>query len=452
MSKTNVLSNFAHSNEIIRKAVASVMATKAAKPSTFRLSVVTPDDVLEEGTGQYKMEAQVVLQLINTAYAELVSALNRTTRKEQLIPLNDRHRHASGWDDQYDGSEEPEETEESIETQIVNAADRAEVILRYAKHIASIKAGGAEWLTGFEVDAWVPVVGLQDDKDGKFTVKEVVEACASGVNLETHILMGRVTKVRSVVDNRLLNFTPWCKAQVSTAKRKEKISDWTMKCAYAATLNVELHDIPVNDAINYIGDLVSQPAFNRKTSRLEDAVRQVGNAKYLSVAYAIKSNAAALKVNESELNKTYIKASEYLPYSDMLFIDLATVQASDEWADHQLDLDVQAAEADAKAEVRAAMREQIMFGIEKRALEVANTRSQADAIRALIAKDRAALLALMPAPAPVDEAAKAKKAEAAKKAAATRAKNAAAKEAVKHVKGVHKASNKPNLNVNGTRH
>lgn len=405
---------------------------------------------MEEGTGQYKMEAQVILQLINTAYAELVSALNRVTRKDQLIPLNDRHRHASGWDDQYDGAEEPEETEESIETQVVNAADRAEVILRYGKHIASIKAGGAEWLTGFEIDAWVPVVGLTDDKDGKFTVKEVVESCASGVNLETHILMGRVTKVRSVVDNRLMNFTPWCKAQVGTAKRKEKVTDWTMKCAYAATLDITLQDIPVNDAINYIGDLVSKSAFNRKTTRLEDAVRQVGNSKYLSIAYSIKQNAAALRINEAELNKTYLKASEYLPYSDMLFTDIANIQASEEWADHELDMQVAQAEAEAKADVRQAVREQIMFGIEKRALEVANTRAQADAIRAIIAKDRAEMLKPAPVEAPpVDDA---KKAAAKAKAAATRAKNTAAKKAAAHVKGVHKASNKPNLNVNGTRH
>lgn len=448
---TNALNNFAHTNATIRKAVDSIMTTKTMKPSSFRLSVITPNDVVEEGSGQYKMEAQVVLQLINTAYAELVSALNRVTRKDQLIPLNDRHRHASGWNDIYDGSEEPEETEESIETQVINAADRAEVILRYAKHIASIKAGGAEWLTGFEIDAWVPVLGLTNDPDGKFTVKEVVDACASGINLETHILMGRVTKVRSVIDNRLLNFTPWCKAQVSTAKQKGKISDWTMKCAYAATLNVELHDIPVNDAINYIGDLVSKQAFNRKTTRLEDAVRQVGNSKYLSVAYAIKQNAAALKVNESELNKAYLKAAEYLPYSDMLFADIAKVQASDEWADHELDMQVAQAEADAKADVRAALREQVMFGIEKRALDVANTRAQADAIRAIIAKDRAALLTPTMSQEEVDAKAKAKAATKAK-AAATRAKNKAEKAGAAKLKGIHKASVMPSLNPEGVRH
>ncbi len=450
---TNILSNFAHTDSTIALCISKLMAVKPVNPKTFRLSVLTPDDTQEEGTGQYQVEAQVILQLLNTAYAEVVSALNRVTRKDQLIPLNDRHRHNSGWDDQYDGGEndaEPEETELSIEDQIVHAVDRAEVVLRYGKHIASIKQGGAEWLTGFEVDAWVPVAGLTDDKDGKFTVDSVKAACESEVDLETHILAGRVVKVRTVVDNRLMNFTAWCQAQVSAAKRKEKVTDWTRKCAYAATMGIELHDVPVNDAMNYIGDLVSKPAFNRKTSRLEDAVRQVGNAKYLSIAYALKSNVAALKVKDAELNKTFIKAFQYLPYSDMLQIDIQTTLKSEDWLDHQLSLDIKQSEQDAKQNLRQAMREQAMFGMEQMAVQAQATNQQAQALRDMIAQQRAALYAPKPSAeqvqaeidAKADYAQKVKARQA--KAAATRKANAA----TKHLTGIAGTSNMPSYNVN----
>ena len=447
---TNILSNFAHTNSTIALCISKLMAVKPVNPNTFRLSVLTPDDVQEEGTGQYQVEAQVILQLLNTAYAEVVSALNRVTRKDQLIPLNDRHRHNSGWDDQYDGGEndaEPEETELSIEDQIVHAVDRAEVVLRYGKHIASIKQGGAEWLTGFEVDAWVPVAGLTDDKDGKFTIDSVKQACESEVDLETHILAGRVVKVRTVVDNRLQGFTAWCQAQVSTAKRKEKVTDWTRKCAYAATMGIELHDVPVNDAMNYIGDLVSKPAFNRKTSRLEDAVRQVGNAKYLSIAYALKSNVAALKVKDAELNKTFIKAFQYLPYSDMLQIDIQATLKSEDWLDHQLSLDIKQSEQDAKQNLRQAMREQAMFGMEQLAVQAQATNNQAQALRDMIAQQRAALYAPKPSAEQVQAEidAKTEKAKARQaKAAATRKANAAAK----HLTGIAGTSNMPSYSTN----
>ncbi len=454
---TNILSNFAHTNTTIALCISRLMAVKSINPNTFRLSVLTPDDTQEEGTGQYQVEAQVILQLLNTSYAEVVSALNRVTRKDQLIPLNDRHRHNSGWDDQYDGGEndaEPEETELTLEDQIVHAVDRAEIVLRYGKHIASIKQGGAEWLTGFEVDAWVPVQGLTDDKDGKFTVDQVKAACESEVDLETHILAGRVVKVRTVVDNRLMNFTAWCQAQVSAAKRKEKVTDWTRKCAYAATMGIELHDVPVNDAMNYIGDLVSKPAFNRKTSRLEDAVRQVGNAKYLSIAYALKSNVAALKVKDAELNKTFIKAFQYLPYSDMLQIDIANTLKSEDWLDHQLSLDIKQSEQDAKQNLRQAMREQAMFGMEQMAVQAQATNQQAQALRDMIAQQRAALYAPKPTQAEISaaekfaafvkEAAQAKK----EKAAATRAAKAKEKAATKHLTGIAGTSNMPSYNTN----
>lgn len=441
---TNVIAQFAHSSSVISNAVTKLMAIGIAHkaPNTFRLSVATPNDVQPEGTGQYRMEAPVIVALLDTVYAEIVSAANRTTRKDVQIALHDRHRHASGWDDQYDGSDDPEETEESIEEQLINAVDRAEVVLRYAKHIAAVKDGGAQWLAGFEVDKWVPVEGLSAEEH-----ELIAKACLAETNLADHIKMGRVQKVRTVVENRLLPFNEWCDRQIH---RKGVDDGWKNKCAYARTCDIHLNDIPVNTAEEYIGDIVLSSAFNRLTTRLEDAVAKVANTNYLRVAYTLTHNIAATTVNKREIDNALKKSWEFLAYSPMLQADVKEVRASDEWQDYQLDRDVEEAEKEAKRDERQAYRELAMFNIEKRALAIAETRSKADSIRALIAKERSELLAPKPAAQP-DEV-KAKRAAAAKKAAETRAKNKAAKEAAKHVKGIHKASNKPSYNTNGVRH
>lgn len=443
----NVITNFNSSNTIIAAAVAKLMSVKAVDPKTFRLSVATADDVMPEGTGQFKLEAPVVLQLIDTAYAEIVSVANRITRKDQLIALHDRHRHNSGWDDIYDGSEEPEETEQSIEEQLIDAIDRAEVILRYGKHIAAIKAGGAEWLAGFEVDKWVPVEGLSDDE-----LLVVQQACVSEVGLSKFIELGKVKKVRSVVDNRLLGFNEWCNVQIH---RKGQDEGWKNKLAYARTLGIVLSDIPVNTACEYIGDIVLSEAFNRPTTRLEDAVRRVANNRYINVAYTIQNELAATTPNRRAIDKAMAKSWEMLCYSDMLQKDIAEVKKSDEWQDYQLDLDVKAAEEEAKQDFRQAMREQAMFAIEKRALEIQKIRSQAENIRAMLAKERSELLQAAPveddSAAKAEAEAKAKRAAAAKKAAETRTRKAAEKKAAQTTKGIHKASTKPVLNVAGNR-
>lgn len=438
----NVIAQFAHTSSVISDAVTKLMSIEHKAPNTFRLSVATPNDVQEEGNGQYRVEAPILVALLDTAYAEIVSLANRTTRKDAQIALHDRHRYASGWDDQYDGSDDPEETEESIEEQLVNAVDRAEVVLRYAKHIAAVKDGGAQWLAGFEVDKWVPVEGLNGEE-----YELVAKACLAEANLADHIKMGRVQKVRTVVENRLLPFNEWCDNQIH---RKGVDDSWKNKCAYARICDIHINDIPVNTAMEYIGDIALSSAFNRLTTRLEDAMSKVANTNYMRVAYTLANNVAATTVNKREIDKAMAKAWEFLPYSKMLQADIKDVLASDEWQDHQLDLDVKRAEEEAKQDERQAYRELTMFNIEKRALAIAETRTKADSIRALIAKERSELLA--PKPAAQSDEVTAKRAEAAKKAAETRAKNKAAKEAAKHVKGIHKASNKPVYDTTGVRH
>lgn len=451
----NVITNFAHANNVINAAITKLMAVEHKQPKTFRLSVPAADDVQPEGIGQYRVEAPIIIALLDTAYAEIVSAATRTTRKDAQIALHDRHRHNSGWDDQYDGADDKEETEEDLAAALVEAVDRAEVVLRYAKHIAAIKDGGAQWIAGFEVTKWVPMPGLTDDPNGAFTLEQVMQACISETGLYEHIKMSRVQKVKSVVENRLLPFNEWCDQQIH---RKGVADNWKNKCAEARTCDIHLSDIPVNTAVSYIADIALGSAFNRTTTRLEDAVTKVANNNYLRVAYTLQNNIAATTVNKREIDKAMSKAWDFLSYSVMLQRDIFEVKASDEWQDHQLDLDVKAAEEDAKRDFRAAMREQAMFNIEKRAIETQATRSQADHIRSLIAKQREELLAPKPtaeelaAQAEAEAKAKAKREAAAKKAAATRKANAEAKAKAAHLKGVHKASNKPVLSTSGTRH
>jgi hypothetical protein len=441
----NTITNFAHTSSIIAAAVAKLMDTPVRDPKQFRLSVATPDDVAEEGTGQYRVEAPVVLALLDTAYAEIVSAATRTTRKDAQIALHDRHRHASGWDDQYDGSDDKEVTADDLKNALVETVERAEVVLRYAKHIAAVKAGGAEWLAGFEVNKWVPTPDLDPT-----LLDEVMQACITETGLATHIKLGRVTKVRSIVENRLMPFNDWCDQQMN---RKGVSDQWKNKLAEARTCDIHLHDIPVNTACEYIGDLVLGHAFNRDTTRLQDAIIKVANNNYMRISYAIQNNVAATTVNKREIDNAFKKTWDFIPYSSMLQADIKEVKASEEWADHQLKLDIESNKRAAQESLRQAMREQVMFDIEKQAIEVQATMSQANELRALLAKQRAELYT--PKPTEVDEAAEqlkqAKRKAAAEKAAATRKAKAEAKAQAAQLIGIVGTSTMPKLNPKGVR-
>ena len=438
----NTITNFAHTSTIISKTISKLLEVTPAAPKTFRLSVATPADVAGEGIGQYKVEAPVVAALLDTSYAEVVSAANRVPRKDS-IPVADRGRSLSGYDDKYDGAEEPEETEETLEEQLQAALDRAAVVLRYGKHIASIKDGGAEWLLGFEVDKWVPTPGLTDDPDGKYTLDEVLRACTANTGLARHIKEGRVTRVKSVVDNKLPQIKEWINNQLF---RDGIAESWAQKLAYASVLGLRIDDVEVNVAKSYIGDIVTRSAFRRETTRLEDAISRVANRRYLGLAYLLNEQALLQKPSDSEIAKAVAKAWPFLQYSSLLQQDVAEVKASDEYQDWLLQKDLETAKEAAQRDLRQAMREKALFGMEQYAAQAAAIRDQAAAIRASITQQREALAS--PAPVapqadPADEAkAKAKKAAAAKKAAETRKRNAEAKAEAKRVKGVHGTGSK----------
>lgn len=370
--KTNALMNFAAANTTVSATIAKLFAIKPIKAADFRLSVVRPDDVVEEGLGQYQLESPVVVALLDTAYAEVVSAACATERRD-AIPQADRARSLSGYDETYDGQDEPEATEHTLEELLQAAIDRASIVLRYARHIASIKDGGAQWITGFDVDKYV----ANDPKD-----EEAVAICARNGDVSQLIIDARVTRVTEHVKNRLPSFHDWCDA----GRRQEWASvEWKAKLAMAMVQGVEVPDAPVNTALDYIGEIVADSAFNRDTSRLEDAITRVANKRYLTIAYALGDG------TKRGIDSAVKTAWTALPYSTLLQQDIAAVKASDEWADHQLACDVAQAKKDAEQEMRNAIRAQTMFSIERQAKEIAGIKAQAAGIYALINAEKASV-------------------------------------------------------------
>ena len=397
----NALINFASTNATVANTIAKLFALKPAKPTAFRLSVCAPDDVVEEGAGQYALEAPVVVALLDTAYAEIVSAATATERRD-AVPVAERGRSLSDFDAQYDGAEEPEATEETLEERLQSAIDRASIILRYAHHIASIKDGGASWITGFDVDKYIAI----DPKD-----EEAETLCRRNGDISQLIIDNRVMRVSEHVKNRLPQFNEWC----DEGRRQEWASvEWKAKLAMARVQNIEVPDCPVNTAMDYIAEIVGDSAFNRSTTRLEDAITRVANSRYINLAYALQDG------QRRAIEKALKTAYDALPYSTLLQKDITEVLASDEWADHQLALDVAQAKKDAEQEMRNAIRAQTLFSIEKQAKEIVGIKAQAAGIYAMINAEKAGV-------AKAEKAAKAEtkpkaKAKAAAKAAVTKAK------------------------------
>lgn len=411
-TKMNALMAFASTNTAVAQTIASLFKIEAQAPAKFRLAVVVADDVAEEGAGQYGLEAPVMINLLSSAYAEIVSAATRTTRKDD-IPQADRARSLSGFDDTYDGAEEPELTEIDLETDLEKAITRASVISAYAHHIAAIKQGGAEWILGFDVDKYV-ANDVQDEEATALCLKPEAD-------LSQLILENRVQLVKEHVGNKLPSLKTWCEEQ----RRNEFTSpEWKAKVARTMVQGIELDSCPVNTAMEYIGDIVAGSAFNRSTTRLEDAITRVANNRYLGLAYALQGE------RKSVITKTVKKVWTALPYSSMLQDDIKLVQASDEWADAQLEAEVQAEEEAQRAAARAAIRAQTQFALETRMLAIAEQSAATAGIMAGLKAQREARAAAAEAARPrtaEELAAETKAVAKAAKAKATREAKAQAK-------------------------
>lgn len=380
--KTLALANFGNANPTIAKMVERCFNVQPMDAKSFRLAVETPDDDAEPILGQYALEASVLLKLRDTAFSEIVSAANAETRKNASIPAHERGRSLSGYDDQYDGQDEPELDDNAIEDNLDQAIDRAAAICKYMDHIANIKAGGAEWLKGFRIQTWVPT---QTDDE------EVNIAISSKADLSAFIETNRVKRGWETVDNRLISFDEWL---VTTLRSPKVTGEWRNKLAYARVMkiNVDWHHVPMNDALNYVGHIVSLPAFNRTKSRLQEAVERVANAKYFNLVYAI--NGAVLDDHKVKALKDLEKSKVLwlaLPYSEALQKDIKEVKLSDEWLDAEEQKEIEQAERESREARRAALREQNATMRMKATVEVMKLNAETNKMRLELAKQRAQL-------------------------------------------------------------
>ena len=374
MAHQNALFQFASETTIVRETIGKMFKVEHSDPSSYRLSVATPFDKQQSIEGMYNVEAAVMLPLLDTVYAEIVSAANRETRANATIPVADRGRSLSGYDDQYDGAEDPEITDDDLENDLDNAIARAGVVLGYMTHIANIKDGGAEWLKGFEVSKWI----AKDPKDEAATLK----CQLPGADLSNFIHEGRVMRVKERVKNRIITLDTWIEQQLA---REGTSPEWKNKLAMCRVQQLHVEATDVSTAKDYIGDIVNDSAFNRDTTRLEEAIARVSNRKYMALTNALNNGI------RNEIIKTFKAAYPTLCYSSMLVTDLNELNESPEWQDHQLQQEVNAAKREAEQELRNAIRAQNLFDVEKQAKQIAAIRAQAAGILAMIKKEKDAI-------------------------------------------------------------
>lgn len=378
--KALALSHFGHANATIAKMVKHCFDTAPLSSKAFRLAVDTPDDDAEPILGQYALEASVLLECRNTAFSEIVSAACAETRKDTTIPVAERGRSLSGYTDQYDGQDEPEIDQSALETNLDDAIVRAEMICKYMDHIASIPKGGAEWLKGFRVSTWVPTE--VDDE----AVKIAISAKA---DLSKFIEEGRVTRGWETIDNRLISFNEWCAQALKNPKTQ---GEWRNKLAYARTMNISLDwaHVPVNNAMDYIGDTLNKPAFNRTKSRLQEAVERVGNKKYFNLVHGIndvvldESRIKRLKDIERS-NVTWLA----LPYSEALQKDLKEVKLSDAWQEAEEKREQEEYAKQARELRRQALREQSAAERMAATVSIMKMNAETQAMRLAAAKQMA---------------------------------------------------------------
>lgn len=417
---TNTLvANFNSSNKVIAKAMEDMLKAKPLNPRDFRLSVTTIDDPKKEGTGQFNIEAHVVLDLLDTAYWELASVIN-SPETDDNIPLADRLQKtlmdkSSAFKPGEDGGHAEDEKRPTKEQRLELAVTAAGLVKKYAEHIAAVKGGGATWiLEGFNTKRWMPV----DLKD-----EEAVKLCADqSSDFSDLIAAGRVKKVDTHVPGRMVTFTQWCDAQRLKKDQEINIKNMMAVCKVA---DVEVHSVTTETALKFMGSWVQGFGPNKTENRLHRSVRKVANQKYRSLCWAIDAG----KRNDIEYR---MNAWNIIQYSELFATQLAELKNSDDYQDHLLKLELQAAQAKVAEQRRAMVRESVMLDIEEGAADLEiQRRAMAEEKKANEAR-RAAISAKlnpeMTLKAEAEEKAKAeKKAAAQAKAAATReAKKAAA--------------------------
>lgn len=240
-------------------------------------------------------EMQVVRRLQDTAYSEIVSLLNQPIPKD-YIPVADRGR-ANGFgrfemEEEYNGSEQTMSLEDRLDAAIIAGA----MVHRWAQHLASIKDGNAAWATqGFQTKAvWKPV----DPKD-----TEACEVCDErGERLCAWIAAGdtRIAIQSKYVAPKIVSFGTWLK---DAFRKADKSKDWSKKLAIALREAGEdtkdLQPMEINPAKAALMNWAEDHAFNRKTSRLYDALVQAADTKWKFDVEQVLEKGNPVKLNNS---------------------------------------------------------------------------------------------------------------------------------------------------------
>lgn len=286
--------------------IIDLMALPTKSPKEFDL----------QNFGSPAAEIQVVRRLLDTAYSEVVSLINQVPRKDS-IPVADRGRSLSDFDSEYDGTEEVESTFDSIEAQLELAIINAAVVHRYAQHLGAVKQGGAEWaINGFvSSPEWVAI----DPKD-----TQAVQVChEKGDQLCAWIAAGdnRIELKSEYVRPVIKSFGQWL---TDTFAKANKTKVWSQKLAQAIAVadneTKGLMSVEIDVAKASIHRWAALPAFNRNTSRLEEAVASAADTKW------------RFDFSKAQLPSSAV-AWLLLPYSPKFQQDRADFQQSQELMD-----------------------------------------------------------------------------------------------------------------------
>lgn len=436
-----LINNFKSSNKTIAATVAKLVGV--TYNPVYRLALPAVDVRAVEGSGQFDMEMDVTLELLNASYWELSAAINSEEDDKSPVFGRDKNPQASCYKPEEDGGNATDEKRVTKDQRIERAIAAAAMVYRYASHLAKIDGAGlGRYLHGSTRTTWAAV---------KESDTEAVEACKTNVNLHKMILDGRVVKTTVSYAPKIKSYEQWCKDQMTSAKVNDGLK------AYIASAQVAQVEVPDTSNETFMKMMASwADDINQKhnETRLNLAVKRVANTQWFFTKTEL--GRAELSGNTGDLVYTMRKWG-YLIYSNELQIDIANFKESLEYKMHQMDLRIE-------QERKALVEEQLqlnfsahMLGIKKQAAEIQVARRSMEAERAKQQKmmDEIEAMLTPPAPQPTAEELEAqrlaaeKKAAAQEKAKATREAKKAAAQALKDAQQAKK--NAPTKGIAGKR-
>jgi hypothetical protein len=327
--------------------------------------VPTNPDSFEFAGGNWAVEGQLVLPIINGLYGELAAA------HRSVSPTRDRNV-IEGAEDTgpYFRGDRAREAEDALQ----KLEHGLGVALGYAQHLANIPDTG--WLGGFDITAWAPV--RPEDAAARAAVQ-------AGGDLTPLILAGRVVPVTERV-TPLKDFTRW----LQEAGGRSNSVWFKNQCAYLRAVGVEVEHADVEESKKYINDVVKDTPTIGDTSASRLKLAASRKADWLWTDIKSKADAAILKAKAGGyepslpqvLRKPMDKAWELLTWSAALQADVANYKDSPEYLVAAVEKDLATAKKAAVAELREALAAKAMAEIKAKKAEIDALRAEAEAIRA----------------------------------------------------------------------